>query len=107
MGFSWRAYRNLGNGFPCANLVMGPFMATVGTTTPLIAFYEKGITYLAATNDGWLPYLANKGIRYVHYSAHRVRRQFGLDQVIANEFTLILETTTLVHPFLRPSVFKF
>lgn len=50
VGFSWRAYWNLGNGFTCDDLVMGPFMAIVGTTTPLIAFDERGITYLATTN---------------------------------------------------------
>ncbi|KAL0010851.1 hypothetical protein SO802_005959 [Lithocarpus litseifolius] len=60
VGFSWRAFRNLGNGFTCADLVMGPFLATAGTTTPLTGFDERGITYLAATNAGWLPYLAHK-----------------------------------------------
>ena len=38
--------------------------------------------YLAATNAGWLPYLADEGIRYVYYSTHRARRQFGLNQDI-------------------------
>ena len=86
---------------------MGPFMATAGTTTPLTAFDERGITYLAATNARWLPYLAKEGIMYVHYSAYRVRRQFGLDQDIPNDFTLILDTTTSICPFLCPSAFKF
>lgn len=36
--------------------MMDLFMATAETTTPLIAFDEKGITYLAAINAGWLPY---------------------------------------------------
>ena len=50
VGFCWKAYRNLGTGFTCANLVMDPFIDTPGTTTPLTAFDEKGITYLATTN---------------------------------------------------------
>ena len=79
IGFSWRVYKNMGNRFTCADLVMDLFMATAGTTTPLIAFDEKGITYLAATNARWLSSLADKGIHYVHYSTHRVRRLFGLD----------------------------
>ena len=54
--FCWRAYRNLGTGFTCANSVMGPFTNTTGTTTPLTTFDERGITYLATTNAGWLPY---------------------------------------------------
>ena len=58
---------------------MGLFVDTAGTTTPLNSFDEAGITYLAATNAGWLPYLADEGMRFVHYPANRVRRQFGLD----------------------------
>ena len=73
VGFSWRAYRNLGMGFTCAHFVIGPFVDTARTTTPLTGFEERGITYLAATNAGWLPYLANEGVRFVHYSIDRVR----------------------------------
>ena len=50
VGFSWRAYRNLGMGYTCADSLMGPFVDTTGTTTPLIGFEERGIIYLAATN---------------------------------------------------------
>ena len=63
---------------------MGLFVETAGTTIPLIHFDEARITYLAATNAGWLPYLANEGMRFVHYPANRVRRQFGLDQDITD-----------------------
>ena len=58
---------------------MGSFVDATGPTTLLIAFDERGITYLATTNVGWLPYLFDEGVRFVHYSANRVRRQFGLD----------------------------
>ena len=86
---------------------MGPFTGTVGTTTPMTAFDERGITYLAATNAKWLPYLTNEGVHFVHYSANRVRRQFRLNQDIPNDFSIILESTTSVRTFLRPSAFKF
>ena len=33
VGFSWKAYRNLGMGFTCVDSMMGPFVDTVGTTT--------------------------------------------------------------------------
>ena len=82
IGFSWRAYKNLGTGYTCADSVMGLFVDTAETTTPLTNFKETRITYLATTNAGWLPYLANEGLRFVHYPANRVRRQFGLDQDI-------------------------
>ena len=52
-------------------------MLAVGTTTSLTAFDEREIMYLATTNAGWLPYLVDEGIRYVHYSTNRVKRQFG------------------------------
>lgn len=42
--------RSFGSSFTCAYLVMGPFMGTASTTTPPIAYNERGITYLAATN---------------------------------------------------------
>ena len=74
VGFSWKAYRSLGTSFTCVDSVMGPFIDTAGTTTPLTGFDERGITYLAATNAGWLPYLADEGVRFVHYFADRVRR---------------------------------
>ena len=70
----------------CADSILGPFIDTTGTTTPLIVFDERGVTYLAATNAGWLPYLIDEGIRFVHYSANRVRRQFRLDQDILDDF---------------------
>ena len=94
-------------GFTCADSVMAPFTNITGTTTPLIGFNERGITYLVATNAGWLPCLPYEGIRFMHYSANRVRRQFGLDQDIPNDFSTILESFTSVRPFLRPSAFEF
>lgn len=66
-------------GTPCFDLVMGLFMGTIGSTTLLEVYDERVITYLATTNAGWLPYLANEGLQYMHYSTHRVKRQFRLD----------------------------
>ena len=70
--------------------VMGPFTDTAGITTSLTAFDEREIIYLTATNAGWLSYLADKGVQFVHYFANRVRKQFGLDQDIPNDFSAIL-----------------
>ena len=74
---------------------------------PLTGFDETGITYLAATNAGWLPYLADEGIRFIHYLANRVRRQFGLDQDILDDLSFLMEFPTLVRPFLRHIAFEF
>ena len=105
--FSWRAYKNLGTGYTCADSMMGLFVDTIGTTTSLSGFEERGITYLATTNAGWLPCLANKVVRFVHYPANRVRRQFGLDQDIPDDLSSLMESPTSVQPFLRPTAFEF
>ena len=105
--FSWRAYRKLGIGYTCVDSAMGLFVDTAGTTTPLIDFDETEITYLAATNTRWLPYLADEGIRFVHYLANRVRRQFGLDQDIPDDLSFLMESPTFALPFLRPTAFEF
>ena len=62
VGFCWKAYRSLCTGYTCADSAMGPFVNTARTTTLLTGFDERGITYLATTNVGWLPYLTDKGI---------------------------------------------
>ena len=54
-------------------------LTLLGPLPPLTGFEERGITYLAATNVGGLSYLVDEGVRFVHYSTDRVRRQFGLD----------------------------
>ena len=64
--------------------------------SPLTDFEETGITYLAAINAGWLPYLANEGLRFVHYPANWVRRQFGLDQDIPDDLSFLMESPTSV-----------
>ena len=86
---------------------MGLFVNTVRTTNPLTSFNETRITYLAATNAGWLPYLADEGIRFVHYLANRVRRQFGLDQDIPDDLSFLMKSPTSIRPFLRHTAFEF
>ena len=85
----------------------GVYVDTAGTTTPLVGFNETWITYLVATNVGWLPYLADEGIRFVHYPINQVRRQFGLDQDIPDDLSFLMESPTLVLPFLRLTTFEF
>ena len=107
VGFSLRAYRNLGANYTCIDSAMGLFVDIVGTTTPLAGFDKTRITYLAATNAGWLPCLADEGIKFVHYPANRVRRQFELDQDILDDISFLRESLTLVRPFLRHTAFEF
>ena len=107
VGFSWKAYRKLGASYTCVDFAMGLFIDTVGTTTPLISFDETGITYLAATNARWLPYLADEGITFVHYPANQVRRRFGLDQDIPDDLSFLMESPPLSDPFCGPLPLNF
>ena len=80
VGFSWKVYRNLGTSYTCADSIMGPFVDTARTITQLTGFEERGITYLAATNTGWLPYLADEGVRcksafFLQHSGPRILGQ--------------------------------
>ena len=42
VGFSWRAYRNLGADYTCVDSTMGSFVDTIGTTTPLVSLMKQG-----------------------------------------------------------------
>ena len=97
----------MGIGYRCVDSAIGLFVDIAGTTTPLTGFDEAEITYLAATNAGWLPYLADEGMRFVHYPANWVRRQFRLDQDILDAISFLMESPTSVQPFLRPTAFEF
>ena len=107
IGFSWIAYRKLGADYTCVDSAMGLFIDATRTTTPLMGFDETRITYLAATNAGWLRYLDDEGIRFVHYPTNRVRRQFGLNQDILDDLSFLMESPTSVRPFLWPTAFEF
>ena len=86
-------------GNTCADFVMGLFVDTAGTTPPPpppTDFEETGITYLAATNAGWLPYLDDEGLRFMHYLANWVRRQFGLDPDIPDDLSFLMDSPTSI-----------
>ena len=86
---------------------MRPFIGATSMASPLVADDERGITYLAATNAGWLPYLTNDKVSYVTYPTHKVRRQFGLDQDVPDDLALVLDFTTSLCHFLHPYAFDY
>ena len=49
----------------------------------------------------------DEDVRFLHYSADRVRRQFRLDQDIPNNFSAIMKSPTSVGPFMRHIAFEF
>nr|POE69882.1 hypothetical protein CFP56_38090 [Quercus suber] len=67
-------------------------------TTPLVAYDEREITYLAATNVRWLPYLADEGLREELLGG----REFslvppeGLHAIISSNPQLLLPTKSVI-----------
>ena len=53
VSFSWRACRDFSTGYTCVDSMIGPFMGTIGTTTPLVAYDERGI-YLLGCHQFWV-----------------------------------------------------
>jgi hypothetical protein len=77
----WRPYRVTHRGFSYDS-VMSEFHNIKAKDYTLIARDVRSLTYLSATNAGWLPMLSSGRLQFTAYSAHRVRRQFGFDQEV-------------------------
>uniref|UniRef100_A0A2N9J9H8 Aminotransferase-like plant mobile domain-containing protein n=1 Tax=Fagus sylvatica TaxID=28930 RepID=A0A2N9J9H8_FAGSY len=73
-------FRWVGSKFYDHNLI--PSLDSESKDYTLITGNVGSLTYLSATNAGWLPVLSSDGPQFTIYSAHRVRRQFGFDQEI-------------------------
>uniref|UniRef100_A0A2N9IL65 Aminotransferase-like plant mobile domain-containing protein n=1 Tax=Fagus sylvatica TaxID=28930 RepID=A0A2N9IL65_FAGSY len=77
----WRPYEVTHRGFSYESVMSG-FRNVEAQDYTLIAGDVRSLTYLSATNAGWLPVLSSGRLQFTAYSAHRVRRQFGFDQEI-------------------------
>uniref|UniRef100_A0A2N9EVM6 Aminotransferase-like plant mobile domain-containing protein n=1 Tax=Fagus sylvatica TaxID=28930 RepID=A0A2N9EVM6_FAGSY len=77
----WRPYGITHRGFVYESVMSG-FRDVEAQDYTLIAGDVASLTYLSATNAGWLPVLSVDGPQFTIYSAHRVRRQFGFDQEV-------------------------
>ena len=75
----WRPYGVTHHGFTY-NLVMSGFRNVEAQDYTLIAQDMRSLTFLSATNAGWLPLLSPSRLQFTTYCAHKVRRQFGFDQ---------------------------
>uniref|UniRef100_A0A2N9GHJ1 Aminotransferase-like plant mobile domain-containing protein n=1 Tax=Fagus sylvatica TaxID=28930 RepID=A0A2N9GHJ1_FAGSY len=77
----WRPYGVSHRGFMYESVMSG-FSNIEAQDYSVIAGDTASLTYLSATNAGWLPVLSSDGLRFTVYSAHRVRKQFGFDQEV-------------------------
>jgi hypothetical protein len=69
----WRPYGMTHRGF-VYDLVMSGFRDVEAQDYTLIVEDTRSLTYLSATNAGWLPVLSSRRLQFTAYCAHRVRR---------------------------------
>ena len=67
----------------------------------------RSLTYLFATNVGWLPVLSSGKLQFTAYSAHRVWRQFGFDQEVPAVIGIAVGEILTINPFLKARAFAY
>ena len=102
----WRPYGITHRGFVYESVLSG-FRNVEAQDYTLIAGDVGSLTYLSATNAGWLPVLSSDGPQFTTYSAHRVRRQFGFDQEIPAIMGVAAGEIPTINPFLRARDFAY
>jgi hypothetical protein len=102
----WRPYRVTHRGFSY-ELVMSGFRNIKAQDYTLIAEDMRSLTYLSATNAGWLPVLSSGRLQFTAYSAHRVMRQFGFNQEIPSVMGIAAGEIPTINPFLRTRAFAY
>uniref|UniRef100_A0A2N9HP86 Aminotransferase-like plant mobile domain-containing protein n=1 Tax=Fagus sylvatica TaxID=28930 RepID=A0A2N9HP86_FAGSY len=102
----WRPYGVSHRGFVYESVMSG-FSNVEAQDYTLIAGDMASLTYLSATNAGWLPVLSSSRLQFTVYSAHRVRKQFGFDQEIPAVMGIAAGEIPTINPFLKASAFAY
>ena len=87
--------------------MLASFLNSPGNAFDLRRGDEGSLAYLACTNPSWLLVPSSSGLRYTHYSTHRVLRQFGFDQDISSVFKEVVPSLPSLDPFLRSQAFSY
>jgi hypothetical protein len=101
----WRPYGVTHRGFSYESVMSG-FRSVEAQYYTLIAGDVRSLTYLSATNVGWLPVLSSGRLQFTAYSVHRVRRQFGFDQEVPAVMGIAAGEIPTINPFLRTKARK-
>uniref|UniRef100_A0A2N9GBT1 Aminotransferase-like plant mobile domain-containing protein n=1 Tax=Fagus sylvatica TaxID=28930 RepID=A0A2N9GBT1_FAGSY len=102
----WRPYGVSHRGFMYESVMSG-FSNIEAQDYSIVAGDTASLTYLSATNAGWLPVLSSDGLRFTVYSAHRVRKQFGFDQEVPAVMGVAAGEIPTLNPFLRDRAFAY
>uniref|UniRef100_A0A2N9FCT9 Aminotransferase-like plant mobile domain-containing protein n=1 Tax=Fagus sylvatica TaxID=28930 RepID=A0A2N9FCT9_FAGSY len=102
----WRPYGVTYCGFSYESVMAG-FRNIEAQDYTLIVGDIGSLSYLSATNAGWLPILSSGGLQFTVYSAHRVRRQFGFDQEVPAVMGIAAGEIPVINPFLKARAFAY
>jgi hypothetical protein len=89
------------------NSVMSGFRDMEAQNYTLTSEDTRPLTYLPATNAGWLPVLSSGRLQIIAYCAHRVRRQFGFDQEVPAIMGVAAGEIPTIDPFLKAKAFAY
>ena len=103
---SWHSPHEFSLGFACDSVLFS-FLNSPGHTFDLCWGDESSLAYLACTSPSWLLVPLTSGPKYIHYSAHRVLRQFGFDQDIPSVFKEVVSSLPSLDPLLRLQAFSY
>ena len=92
--------------FACDS-VLASFLNSPRNTFDLRLGDRGSLAYLACISSSWLPVPSLSDLRYTHYSANWVLRQFGFDQDIPPVFKDIVPSLLSLNPFLRVQAFSY
>ena len=87
--------------------VMSGFCNVEAQDYTLIAEDMRLLTYLSATNAGWLLVLSTSRLQFTAYSTHKVRRQFGFDQEVPAVMGIATSEIPAINPFLKARAFAY
>jgi hypothetical protein len=87
--------------------VMSGFRDVEAQDYTLTSEDTRSLTYLSATNAGWLPVLSSGRLQFTAYCAHRVRRQFGFDQEVPAVMGVAAGEIPTINPFLKARAFAY
>uniref|UniRef100_A0A2N9EY06 Aminotransferase-like plant mobile domain-containing protein n=1 Tax=Fagus sylvatica TaxID=28930 RepID=A0A2N9EY06_FAGSY len=87
--------------------VMSGFRNVEAQDYTLIAEDMRSLTYLSATNTGWLLVLSSSRLQFTAYSTHKVRRQFGFDQEVPTVMGIAASEIPAINPFLKARAFAY
>ena len=89
------------------NSVMSRFRDMEAQNYTLTSEDTRSLTYLLATNVGWLPVLSSGILQFTAYCAYRVRRQFGFDQEVLAIMGVAAGEIPTIDPFLKAKAFAY